>query len=482
MEATAASSQATRSTHQAVARVVGRQHTFQRARRPLPIKTRRDQLRRLREAVRARRDELQDALYADFRKPAEEVDLAEVHPVLAEADHALDHLAQWMHPERTSAPWTLLGTRSEIRREPKGVVLIVSPWNYPVPLTFGPLVSALAAGNSAVLKPSELTPHASAVMRAIVEDTFDPREVALFEGDKAVAQALLEQPFDHIFFTGSPAVGKVVMKAAAERLTSVTLELGGKSPAVVDETADVEDAARKIVWGKFTNAGQTCIAPDYVLVHERVEAPLIDALRRQIRRFYGETDAVRRCSSDYARLVSDRHFARVKALLDDAVERGARVAEGGKTHAAECYIAPTLLTDVPADADALNEEIFGPLLPIASFETLDAAVEVINSKPNPLALYVFSGEEENVERVLRRTTAGGSCVNDVLVHYLNPSLPFGGAGHSGIGRAHGHSGFKAFSNERAVVHRTFGSSALRVLYPPYGSTARRLISGLLRWL
>lgn len=441
-----------------------------------------DRLKRLRSLLMKRRADVQAALYADFRKAPEEVDATEISALKAEINHVLSNLKEWMAPHAVPTPSTLTGTSSAVRYEPKGVVLILSPWNYPVSLTFMPLVSALAAGNRAILKPSEFTPNATALMAEMVEQLFDEREVALFAGDKDVAQALFAQPFDHFYFTGSPGVGKIVMKAAAEHLASVTLELGGKSPALVDATADVEDAARKIAWGKFTNTGQTCIAPDYVLVDEQQEAAFVYALRRQLRAFYGATEEERKRSPDYARLVSDKHFAHVQGLLEDAREKGARVAEGGQTDASERYVSPTLLTDVPEGARVLEEEIFGPLLPVLPFDTLDEAVSAINARPNPLALYHFSESDGNVEYVLDRTTAGGTCVNDVLLHYLNPGLPFGGAGHSGVGRAHGFRGFQELSNERGVLRRSYGSSLMSWIYPPYDATARRLIDTMTRWL
>jgi aldehyde dehydrogenase (NAD+) len=465
-----------------IERVFGQQRRAVKREMPPPLDERKDRLRRLRRAVMERRLAIQEALHADFRKPPEEADASEIKALTGQIDHTLSGLTSWMKPRSVGTPAMLTGTSSEVRFEPKGVVLILAPWNYPLTLTLGPLVSALAAGNRAVVKPSEFTPHAAGVMRELVAEAFDEAHVALFEGNEAVAEALLEQPFDHVYFTGSPAIGKKVMTAAAEHLASVTLELGGKSPAVVDETADVEDAARKIAWGKFTNAGQTCIAPDYVLVHEGQKARLVYALRRRLRQFYGATPEERQATPDYARLVSDKHFDHVTGLLDDAVERGAHVSEGGEAERSERYVPPTILTDVPDGARVMEEEIFGPVLPVVSFSTLAGAVDRINGKPNPLALYVFSEREANAEYVIERTTAGGTCVNDALLHYLNPELPFGGVGESGQGRAHGERGFRELSNERAVLHRRFGSGAMEWLYPPYGDTVRRLLDTALRWL
>ena len=441
-----------------------------------------DRLKRLRAFLMDRRADVQAALYADFPKPPEEVDATEISPLKAEIDHTLANLKSWMKPHSVATPSALTGTASAVRYEPKGVVLVLAPWNYPISLTLMPLVSTLAAGNRAILKPSEFTPNATVLMAELVEQLFDECEVALFSGGAEVAEALTQQPFDHVHFTGSPGVGKKVMETASKHLASVTLELGGKSPVVVDETADVEDAARKIAWGKFTNAGQTCIAPDYVLVHEGQQARFVYALRRHLRAFYGATPEERKESPDYARLVSDKHFGHVTGLLEDATQQGARVAEGGQTDASERYVAPTLLTDVPEEARVMQEEIFGPVLPILPFSTLAGAVDRMNEKPNPLALYVFSERDANIEYVLARTTAGGTCVNDALLHYLNPDLPFGGAGHSGVGRAHGFRGFQEHSNERGVLKRRYGSSLMSWVYPPYDATAGRLIDAMTRWL
>ncbi|ARA95172.1 aldehyde dehydrogenase family protein [Rhodothermaceae bacterium RA] len=438
-------------------------------------------LRRLREALLARRQDLHVALWADFRKPAVEVDLTEIMPVLTEIKHAVDQLPRWMAPRRVKATPPLLGTRAEVRCEPKGVSLIIAPWNYPVTLTLGPLVSAVAAGCCCVLKPSEFTPHTTAVLRELLAAVFEEREVAVVEGDATAAQALLAQPFDHVFFTGSPRVGRLVMQAAARHLASVTLELGGKSPAIVDETADVGLAAEKIAQGKFTNAGQTCIAPDYVLVHTAVHDALTAALREQVHRFYGATPADRAASPDYPRLIHDGHWQRLAGWLEDALARGAEVVVGGRRNAAERYLEPTVLTGVAPDDPLMTEEIFGPILPVLRFETLDEALALVNARPKPLALYVFTESEAHRERILQETSAGGTCVNDTLLHFIHPELPFGGVGHSGLGKSHGHYGFLAFSNERAVLHQKLKKAPIRLLYPPYGPRVRRLAAWVLKY-
>ena len=439
---------------------------------------RRAKLRALLEALLAHRAEAQAALAADFRKSPEEVDLTELYPVISEIKDALRHLPRWMRPRRVPTPIGLFGSAGTIVQEPKGVVLIISPWNYPIYLTLGPLVSAIAAGNCAILKPSELTPHTTAFLKAFVAGLFPEEEVALVEGDAHTAQALLALPFDHIFFTGSPAVGKVVMKAAAEHLTSVTLELGGKSPVLVDADADLRVASRKIAWGKGLNGGQTCVAPDYVLVHERVHDALVAELRGAFTAFYGDDAAARQASPDLARIVNDRHFQRLKGLLDGS---GAQVAFGGEHEAATRYLAPTVLTGVDPGAPVMQEEIFGPLLPILPVPDMGAAVAFVNARPKPLALYVFSQDRRNAESLIARTTAGGSCINDTVIHFAHTGLPTGGVNTSGFGKAHGIHGFEAFSNARGVLRQRTRHSAIQLMYPPYTGFVRRMIDLTLKY-
>jgi len=442
---------------------------------------RKAKLQRLADALLDHRTTFYDALQADFKKAPVEVDLTEIKAVTKEAEHAIANLEDWMAPDRVDSPLLFTGTRSEVRYEPKGVALIMAPWNYPVNLTLGPLVGALAAGNCVALKPSEHTPHTAAVLKDLIADLFEEREVTVFTGGPDVARALTAQPFDHIYFTGSPTIGRLVMKAAAEHLTSVTLELGGKSPTIVDATADLDKAAGRIAWAKFTNAGQTCIAPDYVLVEDRIYDALVDRLRTHVHQFYGASAEAQQSSDDYARLIHRDHYERMVAFLRDAVEAGANVAFGG-THDAEAnYVAPTVLTDVPLDADIMQEEIFGPLLPVIAYESLDEALRIINDRPDPLSLYVFSERETTVDTVLNRTTAGTTSVNEALLHFVHPNLPFGGKGESGIGRGHGRRSFREFSNERSVLRRSYGSDLFRPLYPPYDRLTSRMADWVLRF-
>ena len=417
---------------------------------------------------------IQQAGAEDFGKPAIEVDLTEIVPVLSEARFAIRHLRRWMKPRRVAPVLALASTRSRILYEPRGMVLIISPWNYPFNLTVGPLVSALAAGNRVILKPSEATPHMSALLARMVRALFDDDQVALFEGEADVAKALLDKPFDHIFFTGSPAIGRHVMAAAARHLTSVTLELGGKSPVIVDASVHLDDAVAKILVGKWINAGQTCIAPDYALVESSVMPAFLETMRAAIERAYGATPQARRESQDLARIVNDRHFKRLSDLLDDSLAAGASLAFGGERDAESRYFGPTVLTEVDDQAPVMQEEIFGPILPVIPYESLNAAIDGIRSRPKPLALYVMSRSGETVRRVLASTSAGGSCVNEVAAHFLHPKLPFGGVNHSGHGSAHGEHGFRAFSHERAVLsHHRF--SPFKMLAPPYSQTAQRLV-------
>jgi len=469
---------------QAADRLAGlfaRQRVHQHAVRATTAAQRIEKLRRFERALLARRPEVVTAVRADYQRPEFEVDLSESAIVLLELRHLLRHLRRWMRPRRVSTPLSISGTGSEVRAEPRGVVLIISPWNYPIHLSLLPLISAVAAGNCVILKPSELTPNCAAWMREFLAPLFPEDEVAVVEGDVAEVTALLKLPFDHIFFTGSPAVGKIIMRAAAEHLSSVTLELGGKSPAIVDESADVQIAAEKISWGKFTNAGQSCIAPDYVLVDERVREAFTTALRRRLDESFGADAAARGVSPDFGRMVNARHHQRVRALLDDAVAGGAEIVCGGEMDASTNYIAPTLVKNVQGDAALLREEIFGPVLPIVSFHTLDEAVAFINARDKPLALYLFSRSPANVESILNRTSAGGTCVNESLLQYFNMNLPFGGAGHSGIGRAHGHAAFLAFSNERGVLRRLFPNPLVRWLYPPFGARSKWLLNLLSKY-
>jgi aldehyde dehydrogenase (NAD+) len=431
-----------------------------------------EKLRRFHDTMLARGDEIRAAMWEDYRKPAAEVDLSEIYPVVSEARHAIRRLRRWMKPKRVGTRLALMGSRSWIRHEPKGVVLIISPWNFPFNLTLGPLVSAVAAGNCAILKPSELTPASTACMKRIVGEIFDESEVAFVEGDASVAEVLLRKRFDHVFFTGSPAVGKLVMKAAAEHLTSVTLELGGKSPVIIDRTANLDEAAKKIAWGKFFNSGQVCIAPDYLLIDESVRDEFLAKLRAAVEGFGEGSRGI---------IVNDRHAARVKRLVDGALAEGAQRALGGSGHGRD--IEATVLTNVSPDAAVMQEEIFGPVLPVLTYRTLDDAFRTIESREKPLVLYIFSRDREVVRTILDHTRAGGTVVNHTMIHFYQLELPFGGVGNSGMGKAHGFYGFEAFSNARGILDQRLPFSAIEMLFPPYrGKLKQKIIDLTVRWL
>lgn len=427
------------------------------------------------------KDALAEAMYADFGKPKTEVMLTEIYTVQSQIKSAIANVHDWMRDEPVGTKLALLGTSSYIRYEPKGSSLIISPWNYPADLTFGPLSSAIAAGCTAIIKPSEFTPHTSAVMRQIIEKAFPANEVAVLEGDVSVSQVLLQLKFDHIFFTGAPAIGKIVMKAAAEHLTSVTLELGGKSPTIVDETANLKLATLRILVGKYMNCGQTCIAPDYIFVHESKKDALIAEIKTQLDSFYGQTDEEKR-KGDLARIVSSRNFGRIKSYIEDAVLKGARVEYGGQSEESTRYIAPTILTGVNDDMAVLQEEIFGPLLPIMTYKSLSEVTNYINKGEKPLAMYIFSGSKRNQQYLLENTSSGGVCINETLFHVANYNLPFGGVNNSGNGKSHGVFGFREFSNQRAVLKRWLPQSATDLLRPPYTDMAKKLTDIMLRWL
>ncbi len=434
------------------------------------LEWRRSQLGRLRALLTEHRDEILAVLHHDLGKPPLEAETVDISTTLAEIDLASRNLDAWTRPEKVATPLTQQPATARVVREPLGVVLIIAPWNYPVQLLLSPLVGALAAGNAVVLKPSEVAVHTSALLARLVPQYLDRDAVALVEGAVPETSALLAERFDHIFYTGNGTVGRVVMAAAAKHLTPVTLELGGKSPCIVDRDADLGVAARRIAWGKFVNAGQTCIAPDYVLVHAAREQELIERLGSVIREFYGD-DPQR--SPDFARIVNARHVERLAGLMGSG-----QVALGGRIDPADRYVAPTVLRNVAPDAPIMQEEIFGPLLPVLTVADLESAIAFVNARPRPLALYVFSGNAPAQRAVVERTSSGGVCVNGTIWHVLNSSLPFGGVGPSGMGAYHGRWTFEVFSHRKSVVTRATWVD-LRLAYPPYTAAKTALIRRLL---
>ena len=403
---------------------------------------REEQLRRLQQALHKWHEPLCKALWEDLHKSEQEAVLTELSIVEGEVKTHLRHLKRWMRTERRSTPLKMMPSRSRIVSEPLGVSLIISPWNYPVQLLLNPLVGAISAGCTAVLKPSPYVPAVSHVIEQMVADTFEERYVAVVQGNRDVNRLLLEQRYDIIFFTGSPALGRTVMGAAARNLTPVVLELGGKSPCIVDEGADLKLAARRIAWGKTLNAGQTCIAPDYLLIHKSLQQQFVEEFKLAVERLHGRDP---RQSEHYVRLVSDRAFDRVAAYLQDG-----RVVAGGTINRAERYIEPTLLADVSPSAAVMQEEIFGPVLPMMTFENRDEVKRFVAEREKPLAYYYFGRERDGWD-MIRHSTSGGACLNDTIMHIANENLPFGGVGNSGMGSYHGRLSFDAFSHRRAVV-------------------------------
>jgi aldehyde dehydrogenase (NAD+) len=436
--------------------------------RTRPLAWRRQQLEGLIAFCAENGDRLVEALAADLGKPELEARTADIGQVTTEAKKARKSLEKWTRPERKG--WMPLMGRSFVVREPLGVVLIIAPWNYPVGLLLSPLVGAVAAGNAAVLKPSEVTAHTSAVLAEQLPKYLDGDAIALFVGGVRETTALLEQRFDHIFYTGNGSVGRIVMEAAARHLTPVTLELGGKSPCIVDRSADLAVTARRIAWGKFVNAGQTCIAPDYVLVDETIENELVAELHKNVREFYGDDPGA---SRDFTRIVNRRHHERVSKLME-----GQEVAFGGRTDAERCYIEPTVLRNVSPDAAIMREEIFGPVLPVLKVKSVDEAIAFVRRGEKPLALYLFSKDAGTERKVLEQTSSGGVCLNGTLLHIGNPEMPFGGVGESGTGAYHGRHTFETFSHRKAVLKRGFRLD-LKLMYPPYSDRKTRLVKKML---
>jgi aldehyde dehydrogenase (NAD+) len=439
------------------------------------VDQRKEKLKKLKAEILKRREDIKAALNKDFKKPYPESELTEIHTCLDEINFAVKNLKKWMKPKCVPTPIVLFGARSQISYEAKGVVLILAPWNYPFSLLINPLVAAVAAGNCIIAKPSEKTPATAKILEEIISAVFVKNEVIIMNGDVSVAQNLLTLPFDHIFFTGSPQVGKKVMEAASKHLTSVTLELGGKSPVIIDKTADVKTAAKKIAWGKFINNGQTCVAPDYVYVHRDVHDDFLNYLKVQIEEHYGKTAEARAHSEDLARIIDEKAFDRLQLMLDkeeklvkDTVSRD------------DLYIPPTVLKNVSLNSPIMKEEIFGPILPVLSYEKIETVIETIRSQSKPLALYIFSKDKDFIKYLSKATTSGGMVINQVVLHLANPHLPFGGVGTSGVGSYHGIYGFKAFSHEKSILIQS-PFTLTHLYFPPYNSKLSKLAFRLLRF-
>jgi aldehyde dehydrogenase (NAD+) len=430
----------------------------------------------LKKEIITRREEIKAAMYADFKKPYAESELTEIHTSIDEINFAVKKLSKWMKPKKVKTPIALFGSKSFIHYEAKGVVLVLAPWNYPFSLLINPLVAAIAAGNCVIARPSEKTPHTAKVLESVIGNVFSEKIAKVVIGEIDLAEKLLELPFDHILFTGSTQVGKVVMAAAAKHLTPVTLELGGKSPVIIDRDVNLEDCAEKLFWGKFMNGGQTCVAPDYLFIPEELKLEFIELFKKQIEKRFGETSSERIKTEDFARIVDVKAFDRLakkikdeKKLLEDRPQSDER------------FIPPTLLTDVTLSSPIMEDEIFGPILPLLTYKKVETVIDYVRSNPKPLALYVFSKNKKMIKNILKSTTSGGVCINQVIIHLANPNLPFGGVGHSGMGSYHGEFGFKTFSHERAVLNQ--GRFTLMNLYfPPYTTALSKFAFRVLRWL
>ncbi|CAB1083137.1 Aldehyde dehydrogenase (EC [Olavius algarvensis Delta 1 endosymbiont] len=429
------------------------------------VRFRMAQLDTLQKAVAKNRTKILDALHKDLAKSAYEGYLTEVGIVLDEIRFIKKHLPKWSKARRVRTRLIQLPGSSYIYPEPYGVSLIISPWNYPFQLVIDPLIGSMAAGNCSVIKPSEYAPHTGRVFSEIIADNFDPQYIAVVEGEADVSRTLLDEEFDYIFFTGSVAVGRAVMQAAARHLTPVTLELGGKSPCVVDRDVNLDVTAKRICSGKFINAGQTCIAPDYLLVHQEIKKELIDRLQYFIHQFYG---ADPQQSADYPRIVNEKHFRRLTEMM-----QGGNIIAGGQVESQNLYIAPTIVDDVEWDDPLMQAEIFGPILPVLVYDHLSDAISKVNNLPKPLAFYFFSNNRQNSEKIIKDTSFGGGCINDTLLHFTNPYLPFGGTGTSGIGSYHGKESFETFSHQKSILKKSFRLDA-PLRYPPYGNKLKIL--------
>jgi len=442
-----------------IGEIYAAQQAFFESGQTLPLSFRKTQLKKLKQGIKKYEKAILDALYADMRKHPMEAYGSEVGFAYTEIDHILSSLREWMRPQEVSSPLEHYPSHSKVIRSPLGLTLIIAPWNYPFNLLMGPLAGAIAGGNCAILKPSELAPHTAAVMEQLIRDTFDPTYITLLQGDGSqVIPELMTYRFDHVFFTGSIPVGKKILEMAAPHLTPVTLELGGKSPCLVDDKVNIKVAARRIIWGKYWNAGQTCVAPDYVLLHSRVKDAFIAAMQQAIVDFYGEDPAA---SPDYSRIINAKRFDVLQAYLKQG-----RIIHGGNTNRDDLYIAPTLLTDVRWDASLMQEEIFGPILPVITFDELPQAVQMIRRHPYPLSLYVFTKRASTRKLFEEQVRFGGGCINNTLVHLTNPELPFGGIGPSGSGRYHGRYSFEAFTHPKGIM-RSATWLDVPIKYPPF---------------
>jgi aldehyde dehydrogenase (NAD+) len=434
-----------------------RQRKFFTSGKTRDVEFRLGKLRELKQAIKKYELQIIEALAADLAKSEFEAYETEIGNSYQELNFALKHLRSWVKPEKVPTPLTILPSRSYIYKEPRGTSLIIGPWNFPFQLNVIPLLGSIAAGNTSIIKPSEVAPGTSRILAELIAKTFSDEYIAVFQGDAQVAKELLTQKFDTIFFTGGTRIGREVAEQAARNLTPTILELGGKSPCIVDVNTNMQITARRIVWGKFLNAGQTCIAPDYVLVHRSEKSSLLTKMKEQILQLFG-TDPSK--STDYPRIINERHFDRLVSLIKG------NIFEGGNYDRGTRYIAPTILQDVDFEHASMNDEIFGPVLPVMEYDTLDEGIQLINKHSHPLALYLFTNNKDTEEKIINSISFGTGCINDCLVQFQNPNLPFGGVGTSGIGSYHGKNSFDAFSHRKSIVKST-PSLDLPLRYPPY---------------
>ncbi|MDI9356865.1 MAG: aldehyde dehydrogenase family protein [Chitinophagaceae bacterium] len=441
---------------------------------------RKERVLKIQQWIHNNRKSIQEVLYLDFQKPAPEVDISEILPCLMEIKFIAKNIKKWMRPRNAPFSITHIEASCKIYYEPKGVCLIISPWNYPFNLSISPLVSALSSGNTVILKPSEHTPHTSKLLTTMIQELFTPEEVTVIQGDASVAEQLLQLPFDHIFFTGSPTIGKIIMKAASQHLTSVTLELGGKSPTIIDETADISDATDKIAWGKFLNSGQTCIAPDYILIHKNIKEKFISSLIKKIETMWDKEKTNFTSPSDMTRIVNQKQFLRLVALLKNVQQHNATFLYGNEYYPEKRIIKPTIIEGMPPNSLIAEEEIFGPILPIVVYNNLQEAIHIINAKPKPLSIYMFSKNQKAIDHLRINTSSGAFVVNECLVHFSHHQMPFGGINNSGIGKSHGFFGFLAFSNEKSYMKQRIGFTTFKLLYPPYTAWTQKIINTLIK--
>lgn len=453
-------------TQLAVSDIISQQRDFFRSGKTKEVAFRIAELKKLEQAIDDHAAAITQALKADLNKSEFETYLTEIALCKSEISYALKNIKTWTKPQKAKIGLEQQPGFGRIYAEPLGVVLIIGPWNYPFQLIITPLIGAIAAGNCAIIKPSEYAPHTSSIISKILAQYFDPSYIAVVEGGVETSQQLLAQKFDHIFFTGGTAIGKIVMEAAAKHLTPVTLELGGKTPCIVDADTNIEYSARRITWGKFMNAGQTCIAPDYLLVDQKIKPQLIDSIRKCIREFYGEQPIT---SPDYGRIITSKHLNRLVEFLKDG-----EIIIGGQSNSDERYLAPTLLDGVSESAPVMQEEIFGPILPIFTYNDVDEAIAIINQRAKPLALYLFSRNKKLQAKILQETSSGSVCINDTVMQYGVPTLPFGGVGNSGMGRYHGKASFDTFSHYKSVLNKSFLVD-IKLRYAPYTQGKLQLI-------